>query len=353
MDLYDNEIVAAIVPWYRSIWCVLLIVFLKFVRNRYIKKIVQKIVAKTKNKYDDYIIRAFSPPVEVILCIAVFYGAVYFAPLRNYYVFMLAEKVLRCSIIICVFWAMFRLATSRDKVGFVHEIFKTMALEHNNTIANIFSAVIRIVIVLIGICVISKEFGFDITAFIASLSIGTAAIAFAAKDLFANVFASIVILMDKPFKEGDWIITDNIEGIVEKITFRSTCIKTFTNEIVYIPSSLLTNGPIHNLAVWKTRRILLTISLALDTKTEQVKKVIDEIKGFLENEKVISNDKPVRVYLKQCTKVSYDIEIVCYTAMLSQNDYVNVVSLVNLAITEMLQKREVKLAFFFDKFREL
>ena len=99
----------------------------------------------------------------------------------------------------------------------------------------------RILIVVIATLMIAKEWNYDMSGLLASLSIGSLALAFAAKDALANVFGSFVIIVDKPFKVGDWISANGVEGTVEKITFRSTCIRTFPQELVYVPNSLLSN----------------------------------------------------------------------------------------------------------------
>lgn len=99
---------------------------------------------------------------------------------------------------------------------------------------------------LIGVIIILRIVDVDVSAGIASLSIGTALIAFAAKDIFTNFFGSFVILFDEPFKEGDWILADDVEGLVEKITMRSTCIRTIGGELVSIPSSKLASDKIIN-----------------------------------------------------------------------------------------------------------
>ena len=126
------------------------------------------------------------------------------------------------------------------------ENFTRAEINIEDSLANILSTMFRILIVVIATLMIAKEWNYDMSGLLASLSIGSLALAFAAKDALANVFGSFVIIVDKPFKVGDWISANGVEGTVEKITFRSTCIRTFPQELVYVPNSLLSNTPIIN-----------------------------------------------------------------------------------------------------------
>lgn len=131
---------------------------------------------------------------------------------------------------------------------------------------------------MLGFVTVAREWNYDISAFIASLSIGSLAVAFAAKDALANVFGSMIILLDKPFKIGDWIKANGIEGIVESVSFRSTCIRTFPQELVYIPNSLLSNTPITNYTLRERRRIDFTLGLTYGTTAAQIEEFIFKLK---------------------------------------------------------------------------
>lgn len=89
-------------------------------------------------------------------------------------------------------------------------------VEFDLALSNIISTTLRILLIILGFVMIAKEWNYDITGFIASLSIGSLAVALAAKDSLANVFGSLVIIIDKPFVIGDWISANGIEGTVEK-----------------------------------------------------------------------------------------------------------------------------------------
>lgn len=160
-------------------------------------------------------------------------------------------------------------------------MLERFGIQTDEAIANILATVFRMIIIMLGFVTVAREWNYDISAFIASLSIGSLAVAFAAKDALANVFGSMIILLDKPFKIGDWIKANSIEGIVESVSFRSTCIRTFPQELVYIPNSLLSNTPITNYTLRERRRIDFTLGLTYGTTAAQIEEFIFKLKIIL------------------------------------------------------------------------
>ena len=91
-----------------------------------------------------------------------------------------------------------------------------------------------------------QEWGYNVSGFLASLGLVGMALALAAKDTAANLFGSLVIFIDKPFKVGEWIKTPDVEGIIETIGIRSTKIRTFAQAQVTVPNATLANSAILN-----------------------------------------------------------------------------------------------------------
>lgn len=199
---------------------------------------------------------------------------------------------------------------------------------------------------VVAVGVFSNELGYDLGAFIASLSIGTAAILYASKDAFSNVVSSIIILLDKPFVEKDWIKAGSIEGIVQEISFRSTRIKNLSNEEVYIPSSLLVNTPIINISRCKKRRIRIELAVSMDTERELLEKVILEIRQYLKsNDALAHKEKDIRVNFIDFHYICYKIEVICFMHGFDQIEFLRRSNEINLAIVDILEANHVKLAF--------
>ena len=162
--------------------------------------------------------------------------------------------------------------------------------------------------------------------------------------IVANVFGSMIILLDKPFKIGDWIKANGIEGIVESVSFRSTCIRTFPQELVYIPNSLLSNTPITNYTLRERRRIDFTLGLTYGTTAAQIEEFIFKLKNYLEDLTLI-DENDVRVHFLTYNSSSLDIRVVCYAKTGKHLEYLNIMQEINLHTLELLEEVGVSCAF--------
>lgn len=342
--------------WYCSIFLAVLLFCFRWYFEKKLLKVIKKYVMFTENKYDDFIIFALEPPVCFALYVSIFYVVLLNIPVNLDGIFEWLVKILRLILIFSVFWGLYRLFLPKNQEtgdqGIVYR-FMDDIVEHNDTAyANMISIGFRIVICIVAFGVFTNELGYDLSAFIASLSIGTAAILYASKDAFSNVISSVIILLDKPFKEDEWIKTNDIEGVVEEISFRSTKIRTFANEEVYIPSSLLVNAPIVNVSRCGKRRIKFNLTISLDTTEDKLKKLIFDIKNFLNNNPaLIHGPEDVRVNFTEFHYVCYKIEIICFMLGFDQIKYLNISNVINLEIVKILQDNNVQLAFQGEKAR--
>lgn len=130
----------------------------------------------------------------------------------------------------------------------IQEWAKTTETELDDQLAPFASKTLKVSVVAVGALIVLQNLGVNVTALLAGLGIGGVALAFAAQDTVANVFGTITILLDSPFKLGDHIKIGETEGTVESIGFRSTLIRTFYNSLVTLPNSVVAKEKIDNLA---------------------------------------------------------------------------------------------------------
>lgn len=139
----------------------------------------------------------------------------------------------------------------------------------------------RIFIVLVGVWLFTEDIGWNITGVIAGLSLGGLAIALAAQDTLKNVFGSMMILVDKPFKIGDWIITEGIEGKVEDIGFRSTRIRTFYNSLITVSNAKIADMNIDNMGIREMIRYRTRIAITYDTPPVLIDTYIEGLRQMI------------------------------------------------------------------------
>ncbi|BDD02960.1 mechanosensitive ion channel family protein [Aureibacter tunicatorum] len=126
-----------------------------------------------------------------------------------------------------------------------------------------FSMTGKILITLVSVSYTLQMLGVDVSTLLAGISIGGLALALAAQDTLKNFFGSIMILMDSPFRVGDFISADKdgIKGSVEKIGLRSTLIRTVNDSVISVPNSSLANSQVDNLGRRNYRRLKFYLPL--------------------------------------------------------------------------------------------
>jgi len=136
----------------------------------------------------------------------------------------------------------------------------------------------------------AQNMGMDVASLIAGLGIGGLAFALAAKDTLANLLGSVMIMIDRPFQIGDWIVAKGAEGTVEQIGFRSTRIRTFYHSVISIPNSELVLANVDNMGMREYRRVTTTLSLTYDTPPERIEAFCEGVKNAIKANPVTRKD---------------------------------------------------------------
>tara|TARA_Y100000590_G_scaffold458372_1_gene612948 strand:- start:2589 stop:4178 length:1590 start_codon:yes stop_codon:yes gene_type:complete len=141
--------------------------------------------------------------------------------------------------------------------------------------------VLRVLVVVVGVLALIQNLGYNVFSILAGLGLGGLAFALAAKDTCANLLGSIMILLDQPFRVGDWIVAGNAEGTVEEVGFRSTRIRTFYNSIIVVPNSEMANVNIDNMGQREFRRVNMKLGITYDTPPEKIEAYVEGLKNII------------------------------------------------------------------------
>ena len=134
---------------------------------------------------------------------------------------------------------------------------------------------------IIATLLILDNIGVNITGLVASLGIGGIAIGLAAQGIFSDLFASLAIIFDKPFRRGDTVKWDQTTGTVEAIGLKTTRLRATTGEEVVISNTNLLNKELHNLANTMRRRATLTLGVIYQTPPDVCRKIPDMVKAIV------------------------------------------------------------------------
>jgi len=127
----------------------------------------------------------------------------------------------------------------------------------------------------------ADRLGLPAYSVITGLGVGGLAVALAARETLANVLGSLAIMLDRPFRTGDWIKIGSDEGTVEDIGFRSTRIRTFYDSLLSIPNATTVNAVVDNMGQRTYRRVYTRLNIRYDTKPGQIEAFIEGIKGII------------------------------------------------------------------------
>ncbi|MCV3426861.1 mechanosensitive ion channel [Campylobacter lari] len=156
-------------------------------------------------------------------------------------------------------------------------------------VVNLIIKILYFIIIVIAVLFVLARLGFNISALIASLGIGGLAVALAAKDIIANFFASVLLLFDNSFNQGDWIEVSGIEGTVVETGLRKTTIRTFDNSLVFLPNSTIMGANIKNWSKRKIgRHVKLFIGVTYDARPEQLEQCVEDIRYLLATSPLIA-----------------------------------------------------------------
>lgn len=225
---------------------------------------------------------------------------------------------------------------------------KKLFKNSKNTAVNRFLCVAaKIVLWIIAFLIVVDKLGFDISIFsglFAGLGVASAAAALAAQDMVKSMLSGMAILTDKPFVIGDWIEVDKYQGTVIDITFRSTRIKSYDNSVVTIPNSTITSNYVVNWNRLTSRRFDCLLSLALDTPSDKIQKMVKEIKLMLENDPSVI-EETVQVNLHEITNSSCNIKIYLYVKEVEYAKFLKAKQTMLCNILYLFEKENIDLAY--------
>lgn len=260
----------------------LIYIFLAFYVSKFLDYLtrvwLKKYAAKTKSKLDDLLLELLNGPVKVVsfmiflrigLDVFAWPAAVQNAVSKGFTVIIAITITYALMKLVDLLMSYWHLRTAADAdPQFREQIFP------------IVRKTIKAFVVVVATLVTLSNIGINITAAIASLSIGGLAVGLAAQDTLANLFGAVAIFLDKPFKIGDRIQVDNVDGPVESIGLRSTRIRNLDGHLVTIPNKTMGNTTIVNIAARPNIKTVMNLGITYDTPVAKVRlalKIAEEV----------------------------------------------------------------------------
>ena len=129
-------------------------------------------------------------------------------------------------------------------------------------------------VIIIAFLTIAGQLGIKVTTLVAGLGVAGLALSFAAQDTVANVISGITLLIDRPFKQGDWIAVGDQHASVTSIRLRTTVLTTFDNETIVVPNKSMAQERIQNFTLTRRIRVKVPIGIAYKENTQEARDVL-------------------------------------------------------------------------------
>lgn len=217
-----------------------------------------------------------------------------------------AGQCLRAGTLVAFFWTLLRFVNLMR--GVVQE---SSWIQHRPAVSGFLPLGMRIaqvaLMLIAGITALS-ELGFSVTSLIAGLGIGGLAVALAAQKTVENLFGSLSIGVDQPFRVGDFVKIEDTVGTVESIGLRSTRVRTPDRTLVTYPNGRLADLRIENFAVRDRSRFGCTLGLVYGTTPAQLREVLAGCEACLRAQPKLWPEG-VTVRFKGLGAASLDIEV--------------------------------------------
>ena len=304
--------------YWRFLFILAITLVVAYIAKLFVKMILKPMAKRTKTKVDDLIIKSLSSVIfYLIFALGFKVGFQHFDFESNIY-----NGVINSLLILIVCILLIRVINNLAEHWKVDWAAKTKSTADDRLIPLI-ERLMKAVVIILGVIFIFDSWNVDISPLLATAGIAGIAISFAVKDSLTNILGGLQLVLDKTFKVGDKVELDSGEmGVILDIGLRSTKLRTYDNEVIYIPNGNLANIKIKNFTVPDLSiRVNVDFGVEYGSDTELVRQVvlaaIQEIDEVLEepapavlfvNMSDFSLDFKARVWVKEYTQ-AYSVKL--------------------------------------------
>ncbi len=333
--------------WIAQVFVIVLVTLsISFIQKRLFLRIALKLSA-TSNLWDDLLINAARKPIGVLIWLL---GVLFAAEIVRDYsndsaIFDFIKPVRDIGVISILVYFLLQLIHGTERILIKDQSgFEERDLDEHTVQA--IGKLIRISVFITGGLIMLQTLGYSISGVLALGGVGGIAVGFAAKDLLANFFGGLMIYLDRPFKVGDWIRSNDkeIEGTVEDIGWRLTRIRTFDKRPLYVPNSIFANIAVENPSRMTNRRIKETMGIRY-SDVSKMATIVDQVKSMLQNHPEIDTEQTMIINFNSFSSSSVDFFIYTFTKTTNWIYFHEIKQDVLLKVVEIIESNGAEFAF--------
>jgi MscS family membrane protein len=302
---------------------------------RILSVVLKRLRAATNTGLDDRIVAGIRLPLVVILTLGGIHLGLGFLGMSPV-VSLWAVRVLHINLILMFALALNKL-TGILVVHYVPDKADHPLLKGEAPLQPVLRRFLASLVWIIAAVLVLRVLGYNISALLAGLGLGGAALALASKDTLSNFFGSITVFVDKPFRINDRIKIGSYDGVITEIGIRTSRLRTLENRIVVVPNSLFTATPIENVSSAPNTKIVQTIKVHGDNGAEKIEQALELLRSI----EVNGLDGPCAAGLASIGGIVCQITHVFFLA--KGSDYWGTINSVNLEILRRFKEAGIRL----------
>jgi small-conductance mechanosensitive channel len=312
-------------------------VVLSMVRRRLVRHFAQRNAAKSRVIAE--ILRALARSTQTFFILALALGAFEYAVLLPPRIGAIISAIVRIAVMLQLgLWG-----TALLGLWIAHYLIQRAEEDPDSASAAQIIKIICLVAIWSAILLLTlSNFGIDITGLVAGLGIGGIAVAFALQSILKDLFASLAIVLDKPFVVGDFIIFGEQLGSVERIGLKTTRVRSLWGEQITVSNDDLLNSRVRNYKRMSERRVSFNVAVTYETPVEKLETIPRRIRETIE---AIDGTRFDRSHVAAFEDYGPRIETVYYVLSPDYNVYMDIQQHINLTIARHFAEAEIAFAY--------
>lgn len=313
--------------------CILFIYVLRMI----IIKRLEKWAAKTETTIDDFIIFHIKKTLTPLLIFLAFALSLKNLVLNHMITKVIYVAGMALTVIMCLKFLM-------ALIDYLIEIYfkKNNINETKQRSLKWIVVTAKIIMTGLMLIILMDNLGIKISTLVAGLGIGGVAVAFASQAILGDLFSFFVIMFDRPFEIGDFIIVDDLMGTVEHVGIKTTRVRSLGGEELIFSNTSLTNARVRNYKRMERRRIVFKLGVTYQTSFENMKEIPEIIKKTVSSENEVLFD---RAHFSSYGDFALIYEIVYIVLNSDYNKYMDIQQSINFKIKEEFDKRKIDFAY--------
>jgi small-conductance mechanosensitive channel len=326
-----------VLAWLTALGIAVGVTLALYVVKRVVVHHLRLLAARTETKLDDIAVEALEATRKLTIAIMGLYAGCTFLDLPPSTDLFAKRVAIVAGLMQAALWGNAALR------GWIRQYYAERAAEPGRaTSAAAVGFILRLVLWIVILLMILDNLGVNITTLVASLGIGGIAVALAVQNVLGDLFASLSIVLDKPFVNGDFVIVDKYLGTVEYVGLKTTRIRSLGGEQLIFSNADLLKSRLQNMTRMSRRRVVFSVAVTYDTPRDKLAELPAMLTEIVKAQPDVTFD---RAHFQGIGPAAMNFEVVYWVESPDYVRFMDTQQQVLLQIVDGLAERDVRLAY--------